>query len=159
MYLVSACLLGIKTRFDGGENLVKSLLPLARQGILIPVCPEQLGGLSTPRLPAEISGPGGGDAFFTFGRGQIKPRVLNKEREDITEAYLKGAREVLHLARLLPIRGVILKQGSPSCGTLYIYDGSFTGKKIKGQGVTAALLASNGYPLFDEKNCPFGNIN
>jgi len=156
MYLVSACLLGMKTRFDGGSNFLQELVSFARKGLLIPVCPEQLGGLTTPRLPAEIQGQGGGAAVLNRSPGEKQLAVVvNKEGENVTEAFLKGARETLRLARLMQVKGAILKQGSPSCGSLYIYDGSFQKRKIEGMGVTAALLASGGFALFDEFNLPF----
>ena len=155
MYLVSACLLGLKTRFDRGDNLLPSLLALAEQGLLIPVCPEQLGGLATPRLPAEITGQGGGEAVIRFTEGEeSRAKVMNQHGEEVTAAFMKGAQETLRLAGLLPIKGAILKQSSPSCGTDCIYDGTFQKKKIKGKGVTAALLASHGFTLFDENNLP-----
>ncbi|MGI5875507.1 MAG: DUF523 domain-containing protein [Dethiobacteria bacterium] len=144
MYLVSACLLGIKTRYDGKAKLLPGspVLPL---NMLIPVCPEQLGGLSTPRLPAEIIG-GGGKEVLTG-----KARVTDCKGKDVTDFYLKGARETLYIALLYGIKGAFLKDGSPSCGCSYIYDGSFSGEKISGLGVTAALLQEHGFAIYNEK--------
>jgi uncharacterized protein YbbK (DUF523 family) len=157
MYLVSACLLGLKTRFDGtGFRPVSEggmLIPLEE---LIPVCPEQLGGLSTPRLPAEISGGEGKDVLS--GRAII----LNSAAEDVTKPFLQGAGQTLFLAGLYRVKGAFLKDGSPSCGSSYIYDGTFSGKRCPGSGVTAALLRENKIPVFNERelfphDCPAKN--
>ena len=146
MYLVSACLLGLKTRFDGTRFRPASggIMTVALEE-LIPVCPEQLGGLSTPRLPAEIRGGQGEDVL----RGTAP--VLNSAAEDVTEPFLQGAREVLYLAGLYKVKGAFLKDGSPSCGSCYIYDGTFSGKRCPGAGVTAALLRVNKIPVFNEQ--------
>lgn len=145
MFFVSACLLGLKTRFNGE----KKIFPLSMISMpiekLIPICPEQLGGLSTPRYPAEIKGGSGEDVLS----GQA--RVVNSLGEDITEHFLEGARQVQYLASLYKIEGAFLKDGSPSCGSYYTYDGTFTGKRILGMGVTAAVLKKEGIPLFTEK--------
>ena len=134
-YLISACLLGSPCRYDGAAKPVSDrIAALCKEHTLIPVCPEILGGLPTPRSPAEI----------TDGR------VVNREGLDVTDAYLRGAREVLRLARLLDADGVILKDMSPSCGTDGIYDGSFTRRRTDGTGVTAALLREAGIPVFGE---------
>ena len=132
--LVSACLLGVACRYDGKKKPNEAVISLLKKHTLIPVCPEILGGLPTPRPPAEI----------TDGR------VVNREGLDVTDAYLRGAREVLRLARLLNADGVILKDMSPSCGTDEIYDGSFTRRRTDGTGVTAALLREAGIPVFGE---------
>ena len=139
MIIVSACLLGLRTRYDG-ERLVpdEGLLALARSGQVIPVCPEQLGGLATPRQPAEIVG-GDGDAVLCG-----EARVLTRDGRDVTGEYVAGAEEALRLAQLVGIRRAILKEGSPSCGYSRIHDGSFGQKLVDGQGVTAALLRSEG---------------
>jgi uncharacterized protein YbbK (DUF523 family) len=144
MYLVSACLLGLKTRFDGSRLAPPGLTTVPLEE-LIPVCPEQLGGLSTPRLPAEIQGGQGEDVL----KGAA--RVWNAAGEDVTEPFLQGAREVLYLARLYRVKGAFLKDGSPSCGSCYTYDGTFSGKRCPGTGVTAALLREKGVPLFNER--------
>ncbi|RJX29277.1 MAG: DUF523 domain-containing protein [Dethiobacter sp.] len=145
MYLVSACLLGLKTRFDGHKlspPCGTMAVPLEK---LVPVCPEQLGGLPTPRFPAEIQGGQGEDVL----KGTAL--VLNTAGDNVTEFFLQGAREILSLANLYQVEGAFLKDGSPSCGSCYTYDGTFSGRRCPGTGVTAALLRENGIPLFNEK--------
>ncbi|HOA35975.1 MAG TPA: DUF523 domain-containing protein [Bacillota bacterium] len=148
VYLVSACLLGLATRYDGGENRCPSLLRLCRGCRLLPVCPEQLGGLPTPRRPAEIRG---GDGCAVL-RGEAA--VMDDAGGDVTEQFLRGAAAVLQLARLFRVDGAILKSGSPSCGTGLIRDGSFSGRRRAGDGVAAALLKLNGIPVYSEKILP-----
>lgn len=133
--LVSACLLGAACRYDGGSKPCEKILALAKRHELIPVCPEQLGGLATPRRPAEIRGT----------------RVVNRLGEDVTAQYRRGAEETLRLYRLLSCEGAVLKANSPSCGCGQIYDGSFSGTLIPGSGVTAALLTENGVPVQTEE--------
>ena len=101
---------------------------------LVPVCPEELGGLSTPRIPSEIK----------------DGKVINKEGEDVTAFFEKGAQKALEIARKEGVRVAILKQGSPSCGSKRICDGTFSGKKISGEGIAARKLIENGIPVFDE---------
>lgn len=127
MKLVSACLVGIPCRYDGKSALNKKLLKLFKEGKLIPVCPEQLGGLPTPREPAEI----------------LNDRVITKRGKDVTKNFLAGAKTVLRIAKLLKIKQVFLRGRSPSCGSGWIYDGTFSGKLKKGDGITAALLKKN----------------
>ena len=140
IYIVSACLLGCGCRYDGKRKEIPlEIAELQKHHTLIPVCPEILGGLPTPRPPAEI----------------VSGRVVNREGMDVTEAYRRGAEEVLRLARLYSADGVILKNMSPSCGTNGIYDGTFTGQRIDGEGITARLLRSNGFAVFGERGpCP-----
>ncbi|TDA69801.1 MAG: DUF523 domain-containing protein [Clostridia bacterium] len=145
MYLISACLAGLNCRHDAQ---IKPVAPeiardLARGG-LWPVCPEQLGGLTTPRPPAEIVGGTGADVW----RGQAK--VVTADGRDVTPAFLAGARQVLELARSLPVQGAILKEKSPSCGVKCIYDGTFSRLLRPGPGVTAALLAASGIPCLTD---------
>lgn len=102
---------------------------------LIPICPEIFGGLPTPRIPAEI---------------QADRRVLRKDGKDITDEYKKGAKEALRLAKLFDCKLAILKERSPSCGSGVIYDGSFTGNKINGDGITAELLKKEGIRIIGE---------
>ncbi len=134
--LVSACLLGVNCRYNGipkEDAAVKELL--AREEItLIPVCPEQLGGLPTPRTPSERKGES----------------VVSSEGEDRTEAFGRGAQEALRLAKLYECEAAILKERSPSCGNKQVYDGSFTGTVVPGEGVTAELLRKNGVKVFGE---------
>ena len=132
--LVSACLLGVRCRYDGGSKPQEPLLRLMEKYTLIPVCPEQLGGLSTPRLPSE----------------RIADRVVMNDSTDVTEAYRRGAEEALRLARLFGCRLAVLKERSPSCGSGTIYDGSFSGHLTGGDGVTAALLRENGIAVYGE---------
>ncbi|MGE4275717.1 MAG: DUF523 domain-containing protein [Lawsonibacter sp.] len=135
--LVSLCLLGEPCRYDGKSVPTEALEALRRAGhTLIPVCPEVLGGLSTPRAPAELQPDG---------------RVVNREGEDVTAAYLEGARRALEIARRCGCTLAVLKANSPSCGSRLIYDGTFSGTRIPGQGVAARLLAEAGIPVVDEK--------
>lgn len=133
--LISACLAGLCCRFDGSQRLRKSLLESIKGGLMIPICPEQLGGLSTPRGRAEIISGNGFDVL----RGRAK--VVNSAGLDITLQFLKGAKETLKIARLNKIQIAYLKEKSPSCGTAKI----ISRKKVKsGPGVTAAFLIKQG---------------
>lgn len=145
MILVSACLLGINCKYNGGNNRIPALAELCQQGRLVPVCPEMLGGLPIPRPPAEIRG-GSGSAVLAG-----KAKVVNREGNDVTAAFLRGAEETLTLARLFGAKKALLKESSPSCGSSTIYDGTFTGTKKAGEGVTTALLRSHGIEVFSEK--------
>ena len=124
MIICSQCLLGIKCRFDGESKTNAKVMKLVRREILFPVCPEQLGGLPTPREPAE----------------QRNGRVFTISGRDVTENFQRGAEQVLQIANLLGVRFAILKQKSPSCGCGRIYNGHFSGTVIEGDGVTTALL-------------------
>lgn len=143
MYLISSCLCGVNCKYSGSNNLNEKCLKLLEEGKAILVCPEQLGGLTTPRTPAEIKGTAKGVL-------DEKDKVITKDNLDVTEAFLKGANETLHIAKLSKIKTAILKEGSPSCGVNYIYDGSFTGKKVAGKGITAAVLKENGIKVISE---------
>lgn len=144
MILVSACLFGVNCKYNGGDNKNKEVLKLIEKYQLIPICPEQLGGLSTPRHPAEIVS---GDAKDVLnGKGKIE----NNCGEDVTEQFLKGAQESLKIAKLYGIKVAILKAKSPSCGCGVIYDGTFTGTLKKGNGVTAELFLQNGIEVYTE---------
>lgn len=140
MLIVSACLAGYRCRYDGGVKPDAEVIELVRSGNAIPVCPEALGGLSMPREPAECTQDG---AAVLTGRG----RVVSRTGADVTEAFLKGAHESLRIARLYGCERAILKANSPSCGCGTIYDGSFSGGKKPGDGVTAALFKINGIPV------------
>jgi uncharacterized protein YbbK (DUF523 family) len=131
MKICSACLLGIKCRYDGKMKGNRKVINLSRKEILIPVCPEQLGGLSTPREAAQQKGK----------------KVFTKSGKDVSENYSTGAKQVLKIAKQYGIKEAILKQRSPSCGCGQIYDGTFSGKIIKGDGVTASLLKKNGIKI------------
>ena len=125
MKLVSACLIGINSRYDGKNSLNERCLKLFKKGELIPVCPEQLGGLPTPREPAEI---------------QKNGKVKTKSGKDVTKNFVKGAKETLKIAKTLGIKEAILKSKSSSCGYGQIYN-----------GVTATLLKKNGIKIITEK--------
>jgi len=146
MILVSACLVGCRCRYDQGTKEQAEIVNLVRTGQALPVCPEQLGGLPTPLLPAEIVG-GDGDGVLD-GRA----RVVNRAGEDVTEQFLTGAREALRLAQAVGATGAILKERSPSCGTEAIYDGTFSGATAPGAGVTAALLRRHGIAVHSDEN-------
>ncbi len=145
MILVSTCLLGLNTKYDGGHNFSQSVAALGKSIQFIPVCPEQLGGLPTPRPPAEIQGGDGCDVLAG------KASVMTHAGSDNTEAFLHGARETLKLAAATGVVAALLKSHSPSCGNFRIYDGSFSGTKRDGTGVAAALLLKNGIPVFNEE--------
>lgn len=144
--LVSACLLGLCTRLDGGHNLRPPVLALAGRFCLVPVCPEQLGGLTTPRRPAEIQTGAGAEVL----RGVA--RVVTPEGDDVTEAFLRGARAVGAVARLTGATRAVLKARSPSCGVGQTYDGSFSRHLRRGSGVTAQVLADSGLELWTEED-------
>ncbi|WP_026477020.1 DUF523 domain-containing protein [Alkaliphilus transvaalensis] len=146
MILVSACLLGVNCKYSGGHNLKENLIKELENRSIVPICPEQLGGLTTPRPPAEIQGGNGQDVLA--GNGSVS----RNDGIDVTEAFIKGAEETLKIAQLLGIKEAILKANSPSCGNKRIYDGSFSGKKIAGIGVTAALLESRGIKVYSEED-------
>ena len=126
--LVSACLLGCPCRYDGNAKHNKAVLALGADYSLIPICPEQAGGLPTPRVPSE----------------RVGDKVLTKDGADVTVQYLRGAQTALYLAKTLGATAAVLKARSPSCGCGEIYDGSFTGRLIQEDGVTASLLLRNG---------------
>ncbi|MCI8725433.1 MAG: DUF523 domain-containing protein [Hungatella sp.] len=142
--LVSACLLGLCCRYDGKEKADERVLRLLeRDDIqLVPVCPEQLGGMETPRLPSER-------------RGET---VVNSAGKDVTGHYEKGAAQALKTARLYGCKAAILKERSPSCGKGRIYDGTFSGTLTEGDGVTAKLLMDHGIQVFGESEAEFGSI-
>ena len=132
--LVSECLLGIKVRFDGKSKANEELIEKLNNYEFIPVCPEVWGGLPTPRVPSEI----------------INDKVINKDGIDVTDNYMRGAIETLELARKFNIKKAILKSKSPSCGKDKIYDGSFTGTLVDGNGITTRLLIENGIEVLTE---------
>jgi len=145
--LVSACLLGRRVRFDGGAKRSDDALLAAwrEEGRLVPFCPEVEGGLPVPRPPAEIEGGAGGAAVLDG-----EARVLTRDGRDVTDAFLAGARAALDAAVASGARVAILKEGSPSCGVLTVYDGAFRGRKVAGEGVTTALLERHGIRVFNE---------
>ncbi len=135
MFIVSACLAGINCRYDGKNSFSRRSASLVGGGKAVPVCPEQLGGLPTPRSPAEI-GAGDGDAVLD-GRA----RIVNALHEDVTAFYIRGAWEVLKISEMLGAGKAILKDRSPACGCRFICR---DGKMLKGRGVCAALLVRRG---------------
>ena len=145
--LISACLLGAKVRYHGGD--AASAHPKLRQwleeGRLVPICPEVDGGLTTPRPAAEIVGPGGGGAVVA--RAAF---VRTTYGVDVSAAFLSGAALALETARRHGARLAILKDGSPSCGSSFAYDGTFSGKRVSEAGVTTAVLQANGVRVFSE---------
>ena len=146
--LVSACLLGSPVRYNGSHQLSGSgvLQRWLSEGRVIAVCPEVSGGFPVPRPPAEIAG-GAGGAKVLAGLAKVFDPYAN----DISNAFVNGARNALQHVQLNSVRLAVLKEGSPSCGSSYIYDGSFTGVKVPEMGVTAALLVSYGVNVFSEE--------
>ena len=145
MMIVSACLCGVNCKYNGGSNLHPFFRQLLRQGELIPICPEQLGGLPTPRTVCEISAGKGLDVI------EGRARVYTRDGCDVTDNLLKGAREVLQIAINCGADSAILKSRSPSCGHGQIYDGSFSGKLVIGDGVSAAWLKKNGIIVWSDQ--------
>lgn len=127
-YVVSACLAGCKCRYDGKDNANQHVQQLVREGRALPVCPEQLGGFPTPRTPFELN----------------DGRAISKDGADITERMQHGVEEAAKLVEMAGCTKAILKSRSPSCGADIIYDGSFSGVKIEGNGLFAARLLSMG---------------
>ena len=132
--LISACLIGDKTRYDGKSSYHPLIKDLLTKYELVPFCSEVEGGLGVPRKPSEI----------------IKDKVINSEGKDVTKNYLKGAELALNICKYLNIKVAILKDGSPACGVHEIHDGSFKNRKIKGMGITASLLSKNGIKVISE---------
>jgi uncharacterized protein YbbK (DUF523 family) len=135
--LVSSCLLGAKVRWDGGDKLSghPTLQRWLDEGRIVTACPEMLGGLGTPRPPAEIT----------------NGRVFTPEGDSVTAAFEQGARLAAEEAAAHEIRVAVLKANSPSCGSGFIYDGTFTRTRVPGDGVTAALLRQRGLMIFSEE--------
>lgn len=143
--LVSRCLLGHRVRYDGGASgPFDQLQQWIAEGRVVPLCPEVAGGLPTPRAAAEI--PGGQGVEVLDGSA----RVITTEGDDVSAEFLSGARQALALVQQHDIRIAVLKANSPSCGNLLTYDGTFSGVKVSGEGVTAALLSRHGVLVFNE---------
>ena len=130
--LVSACLLGENCKYSGGNNYTPAVEALKEKFDVIPVCPEQMGGLPTPRIPAE----------------RVGEKVLTREGADVTAEYRKGAEGALAIAKANGVKFAVLQERSPSCGSECVYDGTFSGKLIPGQGVTAQLLEEQGVKVY-----------
>ena len=136
MLIVSKCLAGEPCRYDGKDNLVPEIRALVERGEAVTVCPEVLGGLPTPRMPSEKQRDG---------------RILSKQGEDVTEAFVRGAERAMATCCEHGCTGAILKARSPSCGKGVIYDGSFTGKRVTGNGVFAQMLLDAVIPVMTEE--------
>ena len=136
MIIVSACLVGVNCKYNGGNNYSDTVKEFLKDKQYIIICPEQLGGLTTPRKPSEIN---------------KNNKVISCEHKDVTENFIKGAEESLKIAKMFNCKQALLKEGSPSCGCNLIYDGTFTGNKISGMGVTAALFNENNIEVFSVK--------
>lgn len=136
--LCSACLLGVNCKYDGKNNVDKKVLDLSKKEILIPVCPEQLGGFTTPRERTE----------------RREDKVVTIFGKDVTESFVRGANETLKIARLFRVKEAIFKARSPSCGSGKIYDGTFSRKVTDGDGVTAEVLKKNGIKIISEEDLP-----
>ena len=143
-YLVSSCLAGVACRYNGTASLDEKIQELVAQEQAMMVCPELLGGFSTPREPAEIIGGTGKDVLTGTGQG------MERGGRDVTDLYIKGAYQTLEWAKKLDVTCIVLKEFSPSCGTQAIYDGHFANHKVQGEGVTAALLRQEGYEVISE---------
>lgn len=135
MYIVSACLVGVACRYDGNSKPVAQVMALVEQGRAIPVCPEQLGGLATPRPSAE----------------HVGDRVITKDGRDATTQFRHGAEQVVKIAKLAGWRRAILKARSPSCGSGQVYDSTFSGTLVSGDGICAALCKANGIKVMTEE--------
>ncbi|MEQ6354902.1 DUF523 domain-containing protein [Lysinibacillus sp. M3] len=144
MILISACLAGLKVRYNGTDSLDERIQKLVLENKALTVCPELMGGFSTPREPAEIVDGDGEDVLD--GRA----RVVEISGRDVTELYLKGAYATLHKALEIGATKVVLKEYSPSCGSAMIYNGDFNGTKLGGVGVTTALLRRNSIVVCSE---------
>ncbi len=141
MYLVSLCLAGFNCRYDGKSKGNEGIIELINQGKAIVLCPEQLSGLCTPRLPCEI---------IIDERGNRK--VVRQDGKDLTKEFIEGGNRVLSIAKAMGIKKAILKSKSPSCGCGLIYDGTFSGKIVPGNGITAEILIKNGIEVYTEKD-------
>ena len=144
MILVSSCLCGEKCKYNGNDNLNPEVVAYLKQKEVLQVCPEVLGGLSTPRTPAEIVG---GSAIDVI---EGNARVMTKEGDDVTKAFIEGALKVVEIAKQFNVQEAILKSKSPSCGKGEIYDGSFNHNLIVGNGITAEMLLREGIKVTTE---------
>ncbi len=145
MLIVSACLVGVNCKYNGGNNDNTKVKEFLKDKKYIIVCPEQLGGLTTPRKPSEIDKIDGREVL----KGNSK--VISCDNKDVTNNFIDGAKESLKIAKMFDCNKALLKEGSPSCGCNLIYDGTFTNNKISGMGVTASLFVENNIEVFSEK--------
>ncbi|MGG4547775.1 DUF523 domain-containing protein [Rossellomorea marisflavi] len=146
MLVVSACLAGMKVRYNGTDCLEDVIGEMVRSGKAVTVCPEILGGFQTPREPAEIQGGTGEDVLDGTAR------VVDRSGADVTEQYIAGAIETLGICQNMGATEIVLKENSPSCGSSMIYNGDFSGEKIQGEGVTTALLKRHGIKVWSEED-------
>ncbi len=143
--IISACLIGMNTTFRGKSNYTPEFEALVERGTVIPLCPEQLGGLPTPRPPAEIQ-KGCKACDVLAGDARIKW----DDGTDVTEQFIRGAQEVLRVARLVSPACIVFKERSPSCGVHFVYDGTFSDTPVSGEGITTALLKQHGFIVYTE---------
>lgn len=146
--VISACLLGVACNHEGRGSPRAVVEELAKEYRLVPVCPEVLGGLATPRAAAELEGGDGTDVIA----GSAAARVVNVDGEDVTAAYRRGAEAAVAVARAVGASRAVLKARSPSCGSAAVYDGSFSRRLVPGRGVTAAALAAAGLEVGSEED-------
>lgn len=132
--IISACLLGDKCKYNGKDNYQKEIEELKQYYDIVPICPETMGGLQIPRDPSEI----------------YKERVISKKGKDVTKNFIAGKNQVINIVKYLHIKKAILKENSPSCGSNFIYDGTFTNKLIPGSGITAKALKELGVIVYTE---------
>lgn len=143
--MVSACLAGVQCRYDGQSKMVPMLKDMVQRGDAIALCPERLAGLATPRRPAEIVG---GDGYAVLDG---KARVYDDLGADLTGAFIMAAYKTLHILQAAGISEVVLKESSPSCGYQEIFDGTFSGTRKRGVGVTTALLQRSGIRIYSDQ--------
>ncbi|MGM9934838.1 DUF523 domain-containing protein [uncultured Clostridium sp.] len=145
MYIISACLCGVNCKYSGKNNLNEKCMKLFKEGKAILVCPEQLGGLSTPRNPVELD---------SSAKSVVEDegKAVDNTGKDVTKQFLDGAYETLRIAKEAGINKAILKEGSPSCGCNFVYDGTFSGNKIEGKGVTAYVLEQEGIDVISDED-------
>ena len=146
MIMASACLCGINCKYSGSHNADPFFVDLLSRQMALPFCPEQLGGLPTPRAACEIMG-GDGAAVLTGGA-----QVVSRDGCDRSAEFIRGAREALKIARIAGIEIAVMKSLSPSCGVGRIYDGSFSHSVVPGDGVTTALFRENGIAVYHENH-------
>ncbi len=149
MKIVSACLCGVKCRYDGKGKANDKIIEMVKKGEAIPVCPEQIGGLTTPRVPAEEKDTQKSEISGATGSGG---KIITTEGKDVTENFERGAEEALKIALLSGCDEAILKEKSPSCGVKQVYDGSFTGTLKAGDGIFTRLLKKNGIKVKSEED-------
>jgi uncharacterized protein YbbK (DUF523 family) len=151
--LISPCLIGIRTRWDESYDEVEELIDLVKSGQAVFMCPEQIGGMTTPREPAEIEP---GKTAKDVLKGEAK--VLSNTGKDFTEQFVIGAQRISQFCQEMGIEIAILKANSPSCGSVKTYDGTFTDTIIPGRGITAEWLEQNGIKVYNEHNFQVSSV-